>query len=455
LRNRKILFIILFCALLMISLVSTLLLSGFLSPPSSVLEGMESKSATFEGWLRASRGVETLETSYEAKMVIQTYASTYTVILDKGKAYEKENYSMQQVDVKMPDGGAVTVRTYILGNNVYTCSNVDGKWIPEKTKVIVPLYKGAILKFLEDLYNKGAMGFVEGKKTVGGRVCSQLNITIDVSKLSWMERCFILAFGGLSAVNPDEYAHLIRPFSMSLCVADGVVMEKASILELAEPIKSTVRLYTLVKDYKVNQGIPGDIFIVPPKIEGDEIWYVWDGRSFSGLYVPNHENALKWMKTNTSEGAVVLSWWDYGHEIRGYARRKVVAYSPSRNILWSVSGAWDEGVNGPFSDHEKILDIARALTGSNLSTLSENMRKYSAEYLFTTRFDISTSTFKALLEIAGLNPDNYIANGEFTELGKSTNLHRLWSDNPAAAEDIGKFLSLVYEDQNVRIYRLK
>jgi len=50
---------------------------------------------------------------------------------------------------------------------------------------------------------------------------------------------------------------------------------------------------------------------------------------------------------------------------------------------------------------------------------------------------------------------NYIANDEFTELGKSTNLYRLWSDNPADAKDIGKSLSLVYEDQNVKIYRLK
>ncbi|RLE62706.1 MAG: hypothetical protein DRN53_03490 [Thermoprotei archaeon] len=34
--------------------------------------------------------------------------------------------------------------------------------------------------------------------------------------------------------------------------------------------------------------------------------------------------ALEWIKINTPEDSIFLSWWDYGHMIKSYAERHVV-----------------------------------------------------------------------------------------------------------------------------------
>ena len=61
-----------------------------------------------------------------------------------------------------------------------------------------------------------------------------------------------------------------------------------------------------------------------------EIKYTVDGEEYKGWFDYLHRNTLDWIKNNTEDDAVILSWWDYGHSIRGYTGREVVLDSPSK-----------------------------------------------------------------------------------------------------------------------------
>lgn len=67
---------------------------------------------------------------------------------------------------------------------------------------------GLCLNLLEEL-------LVKNRKTINGRICNQLSIEVDISKLSREEKYFIFAISGLSSVKePDKYAAMIDSFSM-------------------------------------------------------------------------------------------------------------------------------------------------------------------------------------------------------------------------------------------------
>jgi hypothetical protein len=266
-----------------------------------------------------------------------------------GKIFRKGNNEFDEAAVKV--GDVVTnVRTYIFGDEVYVCPRVEGEWRCSRVETIVSLSSEASLRTIGDMYEKGAMVFepVGGQRTIDGKTCSQLKINVDVLKLSRREKLFILAISGLSTVKePDKYAEMIEGFSMNIWVADGVELESEYALDLGKT--DTYEMHTVVKSYEINGEIRDFLFILPcePKISGGEIEYVMEGKTYRGAYFPEHENALKWIKENTPENAKFFSWWDYGHEIMGYAKRDVFVFSPSKEILWSVAGGWDENVNGP------------------------------------------------------------------------------------------------------------
>ena len=178
--------------------------------------------------------------------------------------------------------------------------------------------------------------------------------------------------------------------------------------------------------------------------EKSDIKYKKDGEEFQNYFDPQFRDSLDWIKENVKEG-VFLSWWDYGHMIRGYAGRDVVIFSPSEAILWSLaSGKWDEEGSGRFSTKEQINDVTLALTTIDAGKTKEVMEKYNAEYVFVTERDIASSY--VLFEIAGL--DDYYEGYKPKEKAMSTILFRMVNK-----ETIEGF-SLVYSDNIVRIYKL-
>ena len=179
------------------------------------------------------------------------------------------------------------------------------------------------------------------------------------------------------------------------------------------------------------------------EFEKTDIKYEKDGEEFQNYFDPQFRDALDWVK-ETTEDAVFLNWWDYGHMIRGYAGREVVIFSPSEDILWSLaSGKWDEEGSGRFSTKEQINDVVLALTTTDISKAKEVMEKYNAEYVFVTERDIASSY--VLFKIAGL--DDYYEGYKLKEKAMPTILFRMINK-----EGVEGF-SLVYDDEMVRIYK--
>lgn len=170
--------------------------------------------------------------------------------------------------------------------------------------------------------------------------------------------------------------------------------------------------------------------------------YTKEGVSYSSFLSAKFINSLKWVKANTPNDALFLAWWDYGHMLRGFAEREVIAYAPSNEILWSVSNM--SLVSGSFP-HKIILDVAVALATTNSSETVDIMKKYGANYIFITKDEQFKS--QIIFKIIGKNSSDYITESyEFTDLGKQTMLYKLLNDMTD--------FRLVYQDKNVKIYSI-
>jgi hypothetical protein len=416
------------------------------------------KSSIFEQHLSSAKRIQSIELEYESTIIITSNSNVIKVEIS-GKTYVKGNNRLDETVVKAGDK-ITNLRTYIFDDKVYMCPNIEGKWQCNKVETIVSLSNEASLRALENMYKKGAMVFVEtagrtaGGRTINGKTCSQLSINVDISKLSKEEKYFILAKSGLSTVkDPDKY--LIDSFSMNICVAEGVELESEYVLSIGKT--NTYKVHTTVKSYEINREIPDSLFLLPsePEISGNEIEYEKEGKTYRGAYFPEHESALNWIRANTPETAKFFSWWDYGHEIMGYAKRGVHVFSPSKEILWSVAGGWDEDFNGPLSPHEKIISIVHGFLTESFGELRGEMEKCSAQYVFITSnyFEELKVMLKIGQDFGKINPEEYIVNGNPTQKAKRTTLYTLWN-KPPGYEELIRPLALVYEDTYVKIYKL-
>jgi hypothetical protein len=419
-------------------------------------------SSVFEQYLSSAKRIQSAELEYESTFTITSNSNITTVEIN-GKAYRKGNNRFDETVVKA-ENKTTNIRTYFFDDKVYVCPNVDGRWECNEMKTFISLSNEDSLRFIENMYEKGAMVFVEPagrtvserQKTINGKTCNLLNIDFDLSKLSKEEKYFILAMGGLSSVKePDKYAGLINNFSMSMCVVEGLELESEYVLNIGKA--NTYKVHTVMKSYEINKEIPDSFFILPsePKISGNEIEYVKEGKTYKGTYFHEHESALKWIKTNTPETARFFNWWDYGHEIMGYTKRDVVVFSPSKEILWSVAGGWDENINGPLSPNERIISLTHGFLTESVGELKDEVEKYNAQYIFITSNYLNE--MKVMLKIGHefgkINPEEYIADGNLTQKAKRTNLYTLWNKPPGYEELIRPFV-LAYEDSYVKIYRL-
>jgi len=420
------------------------------------------KSSVFEQYLSSAKSIQSAELEYESTFTI-TSGSNVTTVEISGKTYRKGNNRLDETIVKA-ENKIANIRAYIFNDKVYVCPNIDGKWQCNETKTFISLSNEASLRVIESMYKKGAMIFVEPsgrsagerQRTIGGRSCNQLDINIDLSKLSKEEKYFILAMCGLSSVKePDKYANLINNFSMSMCVVESVELENEYTLNIGKA--NIYKVHTIIKSYEINKEIPDSLFILPsePKISGNEIEYVKEGKTYKGTYFPEHESALKWIKTNTPETAKFFNWWDYGHEIMGYARRDVIVFSPSREILWSVAGGWNESIYGPLSPNERIISLTHGFLSESVGELKDEVEKYNAQYIFITSNYLNEMNVMLRIghEFGEINPEEYIADGNLTQKAKRTNLYTLWNKPPGYEELIKPFV-LTYEDRYVKIYRL-
>lgn len=202
---------------------------------------------------------------------------------------------------------------------------------------------------------------------------------------------------------------------------------------------ATITVYKETFEMGGKQYQPGDLS------------YLKDGKNYTQCYYDEESrDAIDWIKANTSENAVFLNWWDYGHMIVGIAERETIVTEPSQETLYMIA---NPDVQRPeYSDHATLVDVAEALTTSNETETVEIMEKYGADYLYIS----DTDRFKCwwFFNVSGREPSQYISErtGEevdFTDEGKATMIYKLLFRQ----EYLNNF-TLVYQDEYVRIYKL-
>jgi asparagine N-glycosylation enzyme membrane subunit Stt3 len=120
-----------------------------------------------------------------------------------------------------------------------------------------------------------------------------------------------------------------------------------------------------------------------------QIAYVDESGNHSEHYFePLMRTGLNWIKNSTSENAIFLCWWDYGHAIKGYAERNVIVRNPSHEWIDMVPIArTDPNAIKEFDPNEKLVDVAKALTTSNCTEMMQIMEKYCATYVVVYKDD--------------------------------------------------------------------
>lgn len=114
-----------------------------------------------------------------------------------------------------------------------------------------------------------------------------------------------------------------------------------------------------------------------------------------------YSEAFEWIKNNTPEDAVFLSWWDYGDLIRVFAQREALISDPcaSAECLQTLSD--DETDVFRYEDSERFNDVVKFFTSSE-DEAYRIAKKYGADYVFVTYEEFPKSW--AINYLAGKEP---------------------------------------------------
>ncbi|MBW2967881.1 hypothetical protein KY362_05335 [Candidatus Woesearchaeota archaeon] len=151
------------------------------------------------------------------------------------------------------------------------------------------------------------------------------------------------------------------------------------IVRTVEDIDKSTRLITVTEVSNVENEANFSVY---------ELQYIKDERMFKVNFNPYMQPALDYLRENSKPSDKVLTWWDNGHVIRGYARREPIIYTPCREILETVvKGKWDQSELGEFSSKEDATNVAYALLADSPSITKGIMKRYGARWVFVARID--------------------------------------------------------------------
>ncbi|MDP6612783.1 MAG: hypothetical protein QF673_02040 [Candidatus Hydrothermarchaeota archaeon] len=158
--------------------------------------------------------------------------------------------------------------------------------------------------------------------------------------------------------------------------------------------------------------IPGNEYLIY------QATYVWKGEKYRTgsltraypdneseipLYPPGaqYKRAFDWIRGNTPEDAVFISWWDYGDMIRVFAQREALISDPCKSIKCLYTLSDDEIDVFRYENDEKFLDVQKFFT-TNEDEAYNITRKYGVDYVFVTYEEFGKSW--AIEGIAGAKP---------------------------------------------------
>jgi len=171
-----------------------------------------------------------------------------------------------------------------------------------------------------------------------------------------------------------------------------------------------------------------------------------EGKHSEMYFKVEMKNGLDWIRTDTPENATFLCWWDYGHMIKGYGERNVVARNPSEETKECVA---DPSSITEFDPHERVSDVAIALTTNNFTEMLRIMEKYAVTHILVCEDDLLKASW--MYRIAGLEWTEYLIHEDsetaFTDVGMQTMIAKLLENR-----DTG--FTLIYEDEEIKVYKV-
>jgi hypothetical protein len=179
-----------------------------------------------------------------------------------------------------------------------------------------------------------------------------------------------------------------------------------------------------------------------------EIKYVMDDKLYQMYFNINLRPALDFLRANSKPSAKVLTWWDNGHSIRGYAKRTPIIYTPCKEILSTVAkGRWDEAKYGPFATKDDCTNVAYALLADSPTITKGIMKRYGAEWAFVTKSD--KRKLEGMVLLLGEDMKNYYDDiGEPKEGIRNKVIFKMADGWPLKAFERS------YEDEYATVYRL-
>lgn len=179
-----------------------------------------------------------------------------------------------------------------------------------------------------------------------------------------------------------------------------------------------------------------------------ELQYIYDEQMYTVWFSKNLQPSLDYLKQNSKPSEKVLTWWDNGHLIRGYAHRQPIVYSPSYELLDTVAGGkWDEDKLGPFSNTDDLTNVAYALLADSPTITQGIMKRYGAKWVYVAKMD--QQKISGMVRLMGEDLTNYL--DDLNE-PKATVLHKVLF-KMADGWPVKGF-NKVYEDEAVTIYEL-
>jgi hypothetical protein len=229
--------------------------------------------ATFETWLAAARAIESTREDYKGTIeTVSKEPSRSTMIIIEGQIHVKGTNSLEELEITVGKTKQ-QIREYLFQDKVFVATMVQGQWKAKEATPPIYFNSDETQAEIESLYQKGAV-ILEDKvepRLVSGEQCNELRLSVDLTKLSLVDRKFMLFSGGLPNISDvDTYANAINSFAMRLSVLpNGMMLESEAILELnpdALPPDGVVSsdVVSTITHYEINPVIPDSLFVLPP-----------------------------------------------------------------------------------------------------------------------------------------------------------------------------------------------